>query len=309
MSYIVSHSDAEQHSRCEWAHHYSYGFNLVPKKMPEHLQRGDMGHKVLAGYYRAVRDGYNWDDACEAGRAAWRECLKTGKYDFEIADEVLKIFEAYVEYYHPNEWEIIWVEEYIEYQVTDNFVLNGEIDLVIRDKRRGKFFGKLGIVDHKWSFNFMTAKEVETHSQIPKYMFACNQMDLFGEEIQFGLINELRWRSVKNVSDMFAREPLEPSEIKQAAFIAEYIKQCNRIVPKRNLEDPVYWKEHSGRTTIKDICRSCDFVTPCVEELNGKSPDTTLKVYFTQKDHSYREQRTRVNGKPIRSEGNDSQDS
>lgn len=301
VMYVISHSDAEQHSRCEWAHHYSYGYNITPKQQAEHLQLGHSFHEIIAGYYRGLRDGENYDDSVDAGLLIHQQQVKDKKYDMTVLGTVIELYNKYVEYYNPDEWEILWVEEYMEYQVTDNLILNGEIDLVVRAKT-GKLYGQIGVVDHKTCYNFMTNKEIGTHSQIPKYVFALNRMKIFDQKITFGILNQIRWREVKNIDKLFSRivltEQNNMSEVKQANFINEYIKQANRIIPKRNLPDPYFWKDSSNRTTIKDICKYCDFQSLCVEELEGKNSDLTRRVYFSVKDLSYRQNRTRVNGKP-----------
>lgn len=298
--YIISHSSAESHSRCEWAHHYSYGYGVSLKEQAEHLQIGKCFHQVVAGYYGALKLGMGWEEARNAGREVWRQHMMERKYDLEVLSVVIDLFDKYAGYYNHKEWEILWVEEYMEYKVTDNIILNGEIDLVIRCKNRhSKHYGKLGIVDHKTCFNFMTQNELGTHSQIPKYIFAMNMMDIFGETIQFGIINQIRWRSVKDVNKLFSRLELDHNEVKEANFINEYIKQCKRIIPKKQLPDPYFWKDVSNRTTIKDICKYCDYSALCIEELEGTDSTRTMEAFYAKKDYSYRAARKRVNGKPI----------
>lgn len=305
--HVISHSNAESHSRCEWAHHYGYGYNITPKETADHIQIGKLFHEMAAGYYDALKQGFKYPDAVQAGQIIWQQALLTKKYNLEVCNLVIELYNKYVAYFDFNEWEILWVEEYIEYQVSDNVILNGEIDLVIRDKRRSSpTRGKLGIVDHKTCYNFMTQKELGTHSQIPKYIFAVNMMKIFDEPITFGLINQVRWREVKDVNKLFSRLTLEPSEIKQAAFINEYLKQCREVVKKNELPDPYFWKDLSKRTTIKDICKYCDFNQLCVEELEGGTGKRTMQAYYKKKDYSYRAARERVNGKPITSEEDDS---
>lgn len=297
---IVSHSEAELHSRCEWAHHYAYGYNLTPKETAEHIQLGSLVHQMFAGYYQAIRDGAEKDEAIKAGHWVWQKAVIEKEYDLDICNRGLELFDKYVQYFNHKEWEILWVEEYTEYLVADKFILNGELDLVVRAKT-GKLFGQIGVVDHKICYNFMTKDAIGTHSQIPKYVHILNKLQVFDQPITFGIINQIRWRSVSDVNKMFSRVVIgenDLTEVKTANFIAEYLKQAERIAEKRALGDPSLWKGKSARTTIKDICKYCDFSDPCIEELEGRNPATTLKVYFKQKDLSYRKNRTRVNGKP-----------
>lgn len=303
--YIISHSEAELHSRCEWAHRYGYGYTLTPKTTNDFLQTGSLGHELLQGYYEGLRDGMNFDDAYARGFDVWKNAIAEKKYDLKICNRVLKYYNLYTDFFHPDEWEIFWVEEYMEYSVTDEFILNGQIDLVVRAKS-GPLFGRMGVVDHKWVYNFTNDNALGTHSQLPKYVYALNKLDIFPQKLDFAIINQIRWRDIENIkspADHFSRLVLQNerlSEFKQASFMNEYLKQAKRIAEKRNLE-PKYWEDHSARTTIKDICKYCDFADLCIQELEGGDIRTSMKVHFAQRDLSYRDERKRINGVTRRS--------
>lgn len=298
--FIISHSDQESRSRCEWAHHYGYGYRLTPKKQQEHTQIGLCGHEMLAGYYTALKNSEPWEDAVEAGLEVWQEIIRTNKYDYDAIAKAKKLYDRYVEAFDPWEWEILWVEEYMEYQLTDELILNGVIDLVVRAKT-GRLKGQIGVIDHKFVLNFMMDGEVETHAQTPKYAYCLNRLGIFDKPITFTVLNQVRYREMKNPSDdmLFARYVLTGdrlTETLQASFINEHIKQSKRIMELRRLEDPYFWKDHSGRTTIKDICKWCDYRLLCVRELKGLSIETESKVQYKKRDLSYRDKRVRVNG-------------
>lgn len=298
--FIVSHSDQESRSRCEWAHHYGYGYQLVPKKLQFHTALGLCLHEMLAGYYTALKNGEPWEDAVDAGLDVWFEIVRTVKYDYDVTPKAKELYERYTEAFNPWEWEILWVEEYMEYQLTDELILNGVLDLVVRAKT-GKLKGQIGVVDHKVVLNFMTEGEVETHSQLPKYAFCLNRLGIFDKPVTFGILNQIRRRDMKDPSDdmLFARYVLTGdrfTETLQTSFINEHIKQSKRIMELRRLEKPYFWKDYSNRTTIKDICKWCDFRLLCVRELKGLSIETEKRVQYKKRDLSYRENRVRVNG-------------
>lgn len=297
MYETISHSEAELHSRCEWAHRLNYGYGIVSNQPNKHLDIGTAFHEMVAAFYEGVKAGDNWDDCYDRGMEVYKSFFASEKID-KIIPEYVNIaflcFERYVEHYNFKEWEIYWVEQYIEVPVDHAVKLNGVIDLVALIKT-GRHRGRLAVIDHKSCFNFMDPNSVGTHSQIPKYVWAVNELKKFDKKVTLGIINQVRWREIKipTPEKVFRRIEIfgdDLTQTKQESFIEEYKKQAHRIHTKRMLPIAA-WERHSTRTTIKDICKYCDYAKPCITELEGRNPSLTLSVYFTPKDLTYREQR------------------
>jgi hypothetical protein len=206
------------------------------------------------------------------------------------------LYDRYVEYYHPREWEVLAAEEYFEFPIDDKeeIILNFAIDLAIRQRGKGKYAGDVGIVDHKAVGNFLTNNELAMHTQLPKYIYAANQLGLFGGNIKFGILNQVRYKAPQkfDASKTFARVILEPSVARQENMIKEHLKTARHIVRKRKM--PVTEvREEATKTLIKDICKWCDYRSPCDQELEGNDPSQTLAVFFKPRDYSYREGRVK----------------
>lgn len=297
----VSDSEIGQVTRCQMAHFFGYGMSITPKVASSYLQVGLVFHEMMAAYYQNLKDGENWDDACDAGYLAGTMALMENRYFAEYVETATRMFEEYVQKSDGLEWEVVAVEEAIEYLLDDEVALIGVVDLVVRIKRASKeilkkypdIVGKLAIVDHKSCYNFWTKKERMMHVQLPKYIFAANRTKQFGDElIEYGIIHMVRTRS--DAKQLFERDVIKPSLQRQVNIVNDHIKAAKRlIIPLRKLPLPL-WEMNAVRTTNKDICKNCDFINLCDRKLEGVSTYeiiAEIRTYFKKRDLKYREER------------------
>ncbi len=292
LAETISHSEVESYSRCQKAHLFSYGMGLTSIEPNVFLQTGNAFHELAEIYYKALKAGAEGTEAFIEANTHYMSLVLSGKYETEFLNTAHRLFKDYVDFYDWREWEVLMVEGYFEFPLTDEITFNGHIDLVVRFKN-GPHVGKLGVVDHKTGLNFMNQVQVDMHSQIPKYIYVLNSLPLFDQSVKVGVINQARWRKVTNPIDQFSRREITPTALEQDNIIKNHIKWCNRIVERRKF--PIHdWHEEATLTEIKDICKFCDFATPCKEERAGKDSSTTLMNYFRPRDTTYREQRTPI---------------
>lgn len=298
----VSPSEVEQAGRCETAHFFGNGLEISPLWASPPLQTGNALHELLAAYYEARQKRLDYDTAFDKAMEAGGLALSQNKYFAEHMLTAKQTFERYVESGEADylEWEIVAVEYYLEYEISDGIAINGAIDLVVRILRASKemlnehpdIVGKLAIVDHKSCYNFWTAKEVMMHVQIPKYIFAVNQSKEFGgEKIEYGIINMIRTRS--DAKQVVSRKIVKPTLKRQTNVINEHLKVSQKIIARRHMSMD-RWASVAEKVLAKDICGKCDFAGPCNLLLEGAS-ETTFKMEITQqfrpKDTRYREER------------------
>lgn len=301
----VSSSEVDTFSRCQTAHRFGYGHLFSPLRLSDPLQIGLCFHEGAAAFYNSLnsyRAGELQDveDCRWAAHIAMERSLADSRYFEENVEIARSCFDKYLDNIDTLEWEIIAVEDYVEYPVSDEVNLHGVIDLAVRIKRAPPEYrhliGKVVLVDHKTCYNFFTWQELRMHSQLPKYVFIANQSNRYGEKVYGAIVNQIRWRH--DARDKVRRSYIaddDLTELKQRNLVIEHIKTAEQIIARRNL--PLsQWRDESTRSLNKDICKSCDFVDLCELEISGASANrfrAEVDAYFQRKDLSYRETRAK----------------
>jgi hypothetical protein len=301
MEYNISHSEVDLYTRCQQAHLYNYSYGLVATKAVSHVQKGTVLHKLLEVYYEQIRLGNGFEDGYDAGLSWYAKAVAEKLYPIDILNHAKRIFDKYVDHYDPREWEVLDAEGYYEYRATLEITFNFSPDLIVRQKRRSnKYYGQIGVIDHKSSMNFLTYWETIQHTQLPKYIYALNMLDMYnGEQITHGVLNQLRTREMVEYDPekWFNRFERDWPVKHQEGIFAEYLKVAKKIAARRAIPVAELKGDWTTKTLQKDVCKFCDYVQPCNEELRGSSTvATTLRVYFKEKDLSYRTERKLKNG-------------
>lgn len=302
-----SSSEADSVNRCLRAHYWAYGEGLEKIDKAKPLQVGSALHEFLEEYYLFLmkyhRDDYNGPEYYEVIEDIelnkFQKMLVESRYKGEHIIAARDAFTRYVDEVDPWEWEIIAVEDYIEYQLSDNVLINGVIDVVARLKKlpkkdmekHGDLIGKLVVIDHKSCYNFYTYKEYKLNSQLPKYQFAANKLMKYGEPIEAVIINQVRTR--EDAKEKYTRTILRPSEIRQIKIVDQHLKAAEARLELKNL--PLdQWRDKAQMTLIKDVCRYCDFFVLCDLELDD-AKESQIRSFmlgeYKKRDTSYRDNR------------------
>lgn len=302
----VSDSEVSQHNRCERAHLYGYGYGLSPKRESDPLEIGKLFHEMIAAYnvacqsYMAGGEIVDWEDCVDAGLAEGiKACFKENRYREDIHEIAQDCYLRFV-YEDTLDLDIIAVEDYIEYQLSDTVVMNGVIDLVarVREVKRNApkwlkdLKGKLVIIDYKTCYNFFTLNELTMHVQIPKYVLAANRTNRYGEKIEGAIISQIRWRD--NARQISKLDPVDIDPMRITGIVDEHLKTAERIIEKRQTVPPYDWGHLVTRTLNKDICKNCSFLDLCNAELRGDSKvaiEQQINHDFKPRDTSYRKNR------------------
>ncbi len=300
----VSPSEVNTYNRCETAHRFGYGHELSPLNVSDPLQIGLCFHEGAAEFYSSLNK-FRAGELDDIEDCRWLANLQMERSlaDFRYWEENVlaakDAFNKYLDIIDTLEWEVLAVEDYVEYPVSDEINLHGVIDLAVRIKRapadKKYLEGKVVLVDHKTCYNFFTYAELRLHAQLPKYVFIANKTMRYGEKVHGAIVNQIRWRH--DARDKVRRSYIDGEDLtyeKQVNLVNEHVKTANRILERRHL--PLsQWKDKATRVIDnKDICGKCDFADLCELEVNGASPNrmrTEIETYYQRKDLSYRETR------------------
>lgn len=304
MTIPISPSEGDTFNRCEMAHYFNNGLGIVSRDGGGISELGSLGHEMLAAFYRARKDGANFDDAAEFGRQIHDDLMmeKPRKFRLEYFNQILPLYEFYVKHMNYKEWEILEVEKYysITYPVSHPLTgaeieirVHGLVDLLYRPlSKTAKAYGKLVVGDHKFVFNFLNIKQLLLQSQVPKYIKMINDLQIYNETIEWGCLNQVRYRELKEPKypDLIYRDYRKYPKKRLDNIMNEHFKTSFKIDERRKLPIAL-WPKVATRTLMKDVCKWCDFARLCDTEMDGGNTTTEMAVHFEPKDVTYREMR------------------
>lgn len=286
---VISHSEVDSFLLCKQRHFYAFADGgLEPTKFGHSLYRGQVGHKSLETYYKALQSGSLLEDAkAEAIKAIQQYAIEPDAQFDILADLSTRILPNYYDQVAKDMdrgWRIKAVEKTFRLSIEYNnmqLVYPFTPDLIIEEPS-----GRNHVVDHKFIYNFYSGDEIQLLPQIPKYIGALRALD---KPVRGGIYNMLRWRPVKSLAteDNFRREPFKPSNsrIRQA-----FTQQVNVMVEiaklkQKSLED---WQASITRVQNSMVCKSCSFKSLCITEINGEDSTLMKKVNFVPNSYGYK---------------------
>lgn len=273
----VSHSEVESALRCERAHFYGYGMGIRRKQESASLNRGTLGHAVLEAYFTTLKDTEDIALAEAAAIAVLASHVAAHPFDGVIASEVAETLAFFFEANPFRGWEILAVEKALVLEITDTLHLPIVVDLVARD-----LYGDVWVIDHKFMYDFMSDRDVELQSQLPKYVGALRAL---GYNIDRAGYNICRYRSLK-VNTVETRHLFLPVELSVPRIQRTFTEQAIRAtqLQQRKMLPLAEQSYLAVRTMNKMVCNNCGFRSLCVAELNNYQPELVLDSEYEKRE-------------------------
>lgn len=280
----ISNSETAEFNKCEMSHWFGHILGIKAKKMNDSLAYGVIGHDALAIYYRLKMEGADEIDAQrEALKYTYEYGLDNPIY-LEVLNHLRDILKRYWEFRRSDNFRIISVEgQYGQPLIEDvEYVLQLDLLVEFLDSR---YRGQLGLIDHKFTYNFWPDEVLEMTGQMPKYFDTVRQ---YYPDLKWVFINQLRYREMKDMTPTkhFKRSPFQPKEVYVQKVMSEQMKAAFEIRDRREM--PIEQsKQLAKRTLRKEICERCSFLGPCRLDLLGQDISSELKHNYKKTDYGY----------------------
>lgn len=277
MSVTVSHSEVEAFLSCERKHFYGYTMELEPKEKNDNLVRGGMGHGALEVLYNAVKDGASINDAYKDAKQFLVPRIAENPV---IAAQVLELLQFHVQVNPFKYHKILAVEsDYTAPIITDP----EEVDYAfVVDLITQRPDGKTVIWDHKFTYDFYRADQIELLPQLPKYRAALAKLGFKADLVGYNL---LRWRKLKDPTPEAKNMIIEwePSAVRQHRTFVEQAEATRRVTTIKS-QSPQQRSSEALRVGSKTICDYCDFKALCSAELNDTNPQLVLRSQYKKRE-------------------------
>jgi hypothetical protein len=277
---IISNAQISTHNMCEKAHDLRYNRNKEPKKLAPALYRGVIGHSALESYYTVLKNGGTVDEALAAALAVLdgeiaRIAVETPEEFITIQDifKLRTLIEAYSYMYRVEPFKVLEVEKAYTTPVDQGIEYILRLDLLV-EMTAGEYRGDFVVVDHKFVFNFKSARDIQMDAQLPKYIKTLRENGIL---VTKGLFNQLRTRELKapKPTDLFRRDWLKSNTKETEQIWTEQAYTAHQI--RRDRENPAYLPR---RNLNYMVCRYCAFQGPCKAELDGSDITQLLEANY-----------------------------
>jgi hypothetical protein len=263
-------------------------FGLEPKQYSDGLYRGIAGHSGQEFFWKAIQEGSTIEDAATVGlRAVSEYALKPNpKYDIleDLTTRILPryFFEVASELINSG-WRVKAVEKTYRLEIED-LVYPFKPDLILSSPTNENF-----VWDHKFLYNFYTARQVDLMPQIPKYVGALRSL---GFPVAGGKYNILRWRPVRDLSINANFRTLDgnTSDAKIAHTFMQQVKHMRKIQHYKTIPNEEWRAEvHLNRVLTTMICDKCPFHELCAQEIEGQNTRVLVAANFSPNTYGYSE--------------------
>lgn len=290
----VSNSEVATWLTCRRQYFYAFDMAIAPKGNPggnpkvSTLAIGTLGHEILGVYYSLLMEGYTVEVATQECRNILTQMMIVPKgYSQEVVVALTKILERYWSFYAKSDhekYEVLAVEKEYDLPLTEDFSYVFRFDLLL--KERGT--PKIGLVDHKFKYDFFSDEALNLSGQLPKYIGALRYNGIFPS---FVWINQIRakppaqnWTS----KDFFKRPPINPSNTKVANAMREQIIASQEITEWR--EQPMEIKKATALRSMDSFpnpCGKCPYNLLCRMEYDGGNISHVVAADFGPNTYNY----------------------
>lgn len=244
--------------RCETYFYWKYPRALEPKTKAPALIFGTAVHLALAEWYTSMKQGEGFDQRLSKAMLVFRDAMESEREQYfdeqKYGDDLVRgqiLLQSYaVEY--PNEtWEVLAVEEPLEYVFPNGDVFTGRVDLVVKANDR------IYIVDHKttgWSMTSLS-RYLQVSDQATGYIWLWNvSKPLPVHGIIFNILRQYKTSNeFRQVLVMKTDEDIE-------RFKRESAKTLNQIAEA--VSDPnTVWVHNTNSCFLYN--RACPFIELC----------------------------------------------
>lgn len=291
----ISNSEVATWLTCRRQYYYAFDMGIAPKIKGHNptgrvttLAVGTLGHEVLAIFYSMLKMDGSIEEAKQASRDHLSHLmLNPREFNMETIVHTTKILERYWSHYSQvdlDKYEIIDVEKEYDIPLTDEFNYVFRFDLLL--KERGT--NKIGLVDHKFKYEFFTDEAISLTGQMPKYLGALRYNGIFPS---FVYLNQIRAKAPAQSwgpKDFFRRSLVSPSNTKVTNAVREQVIASQEIVEWREQPDEI--KRATALRSMDSFpnpCGKCPFNLICRMEYDGGNITHVVANDFGPNSYNY----------------------
>lgn len=282
---VVSNTEITTANSCGLQHYYMYGLGLGPRNVSMPLYRGSVGHSALEAYYKCLMDGNSAADATsESKKVLLQETSRLAIEEPWADDKLTEVCQLqdrlkhYSTVYPVEPFRVLAVEKTFTAEFTPSIQFGLILDLLV-EMTTGRRKGELGIIDHKFAFNWKTTDELLLDAQLPKYKIALQKN---GYPVKWVMFNQIRTRKM-NYSipqEMFRRSYHAASD------------EAGEIIWQEQMDTAV--DITAGRIPVRRalapmVCKYCLFKDPCTASMNGENIDRILSTEYMIRERPLKE--------------------
>ena len=283
MSKVISQSEVDSFLSCKRRHYYAHMEKIKPKTYSKALNRGTIGHDVLAQYYLSLKELRSVDQAKEDAMQVLNKYAQAENMEVLLElTVILNRFFAWAAATQMN-WEILEVEQEHRIPVPGtDLIYPFKADLLVRDTKRDKVI----LVDHKFIQDFYKDDLIAILPQMGKYVGA---LQMAGIQVDDGAYQMLRTRSIKStdINDHLRLQYMNLKQVKIDRYLKEQFSGMKQISAASKIDQETYRENFALRSANQFNCRSCPYLDLCTLDLQEGNRDLHIRSFYEPNDYGY----------------------
>lgn len=272
----VSHSEVESFLGCRLKHFYGYGLEIERGTISDSLSIGKIGHSALEAYFKSLQANHTHEEAQAAAMQVLMQHMLSDVKNATTAMETLQYFFVANPF---AGWDILHVEQERYLEVNDTLKFPYIPDLIARDLE-----GNICLIDNKFMGQFLSQRDAELMSQLPKYAAALRVLGIFVDKIMYNVLKTYSYAKAQDNNaesrHLLLNVPFTEARLKET--MREQLTASEEIQFLKSL--PIeQWRARAYRAQNKTVCNNCSFRSLCVAELNDYNPQLVLKSEFIKR--------------------------
>jgi PD-(D/E)XK nuclease superfamily len=307
----ISNSKANTWRRCPKAFEFKYIYKIRPKRIKLPLKQGDWMHQLLMVHY----DGHDWRERQEVLVADFNKLFDEEKEEYgDLPANTERMMKAYLAHYKEEDARYTTIDSEVDELVPlpDGTLFNLIIDRIVEEPDGG-----LWIWDHKFVGRFMPPDFMLIDTQLARYFWGARKLGyknlrgvLFNEvitkpptlpkELKSGGLEQRKnaWCDAYTYYAELKRRGLDPGPYKKHLMFLkarhkEWFRRqrlprdapMTRQVMRELLQTVYEIKDATGReafprTPRKECQWDCDYLEPCIIQLQGGDISDVIRHKF-----------------------------
>lgn len=270
----------QDYKNCRRYFYHKYIDDIEAKWTPNALLFGISGHAGLEAFYNGTKAGLPLGQRIKDAVEAFREKIHSLESSYEYStsfqadlDRGETAIREYGLFYPQDTWEVLSVEEELEFELPSGNRTTCRIDLVIKD-----YTGAAWLVDHKftgWSLNlFKNTLRVSDQTTHYKMIWDSHHSSMKVQGVIYNVI-----RAYKDSPPEYDRLPL----IKTEQDVAEHMEGVDEEFSElrdRIMDPNKPWQKNTSQCFKYN--RMCEFSDIC---LGARNIDALVGLTLKKRDH------------------------
>lgn len=286
---IISYSELTKWQTCKRQYYYRYVLDRIKPEMPDAVDTGIKGHKLLQTFYELIKLGTDKEKARDIVREQANSLMRVSQFPDKNLLKSWTLVDNYINannfvanaFLIENRFLIPASKLMTPHQATEDWppgftwsnVLIGFTPDIVFERKGPRY----DVEDSKFVQRAWSENKIDRFQQTKLYQIFLETM---GYNISRTTLRMFNVATAKITAKNYVMNTAEKETLKR-----DFLAEVKELVEYKRQSDLT--KSFAPRTMNYTSCQFCDFVFVCGAQAEGKNVDRTLQSMYIGSDYNY----------------------